>query len=139
MTWEWIIIVLYGLSLLFIFLFSLGQLHLAYHYLRAKKKQAVVETPDMIGEYPKACVQLPIYNEKYVVNRLVDAVCQLDYPKEALEIQLLDDSTDETTQMLEAKVQHWKYEGINIKLIQRPQRIDFKAGALQYGMERTDA
>lgn len=141
MTWEWIIIVLYGLSLLFIFFFSLGQLHLTYHYLKAKKKQKMqaVETPEMKGDYPKVCVQLPIYNEKYVVNRLVDAVCQLDYPREALEIQLLDDSTDETTEMLEAKVQHWKSEGLTIELIRRPERIDFKAGALQYGMERTDA
>jgi len=77
MNWEWFIIVLYGLSLLFIFFFSLGQLHLTYHYLRAKKKQKykAVETPEMVGNYPKVCVQLPIFNEKYVVNRLVDAVC----------------------------------------------------------------
>ena len=141
MTWEWFIIVLYGLSLLFIFFFSLGQLHLTFHYLKAKKKQKnkAVQTPEMVGNYPKVCVQLPIFNEKYVVNRLVDAVCGLDYPNELLEIQLLDDSTDETTEMLEAKAQYWQSKGKNIKLIRRSERVDFKAGALKYGMEITDA
>ncbi|WKV10510.1 cellulose synthase family protein [Marivirga harenae] len=141
MTWEWIIIVLYGLSLLFIFFFSLGQLHLTYHYIKAKKKLKgqVVKTPVKEEEYPQVCVQLPVFNEKYVVNRLVDAVCNLDYPDHKLEIQLLDDSTDETTEMLEAKVKHWQSLGKNILLIRRPERVDFKAGALQYGMDLTDA
>ncbi|RUA37408.1 MAG: histidine kinase, partial [Bacteroidetes bacterium] len=141
MTWEWLIILLYGLSLLFIFFFSLGQLHLTFHYLKAKKKQkkSVVQTPEMKSDFPKVCVQLPIFNEKYVVNRLVDAVCKLDYPNELLEIQLLDDSTDETTEILEAKTQYWQSKGKNIQLIRRPERVDFKAGALKYGMEITDA
>lgn len=141
MTWEWIIIVLYGLSLFFIFFFSLGQLHLTYYYIKAKKKLKgeVVKTPRMEAEYPKVCVQLPIFNEKYVVNRLVDAVCNLDYPNAQLEIQLLDDSTDETTEMLQEKVDQWSAKGKNIALIRRPERVDFKAGALKYGMEKTDA
>jgi cellulose synthase/poly-beta-1,6-N-acetylglucosamine synthase-like glycosyltransferase len=141
MIWEWIIISIYGLSLLFIFFFSLGQLHLTYHYIKSKNKRKgrALKTPAMKGNYPKVCVQLPIYNEKYVVNRLVDAVCNLDYPMDKLEIQLLDDSSDETTAMLQAKVDHWSELGKNIQLIRRPKRVDFKAGALQYGMKLTDA
>ena len=141
MTWEWIIIAIYGLSLLFIFLFSIGQLHLTFHYLKAKKKQVRPQIVKQVTltSYPKVCVQLPIFNEKYVVNRLVDAVCQLDYPNEVLEIQILDDSNDETTAMLKEKVDHWKALGKQIKLIRRPDRVDFKAGALHYGLLKTDA
>ncbi|WNB17365.1 cellulose synthase family protein [Marivirga arenosa] len=141
MTWEWLIIILYAISLLFIFFFSLGQLHLTYHYLKQKRSRKYKKsaTPEMESEYPKVCVQLPIYNEKYVVSRLVDSVCQLDYPNDKLSIQILDDSTDETTSILMEKVQEWKAYGKNIELIRRPDRVDFKAGALQYGMQQTDA
>jgi len=136
MIWVWTVISIYGLGLIFIFLFSLGQLHLTWHYLKAKKKPVI--KPDAFLN-KKVCIQLPIYNEKYVVEDLVDCICQLDYPNELLEIQLLDDSTDETTTILEQKVKDWQQKGKQIELIRRPDRIGFKAGALQYGMHLTDA
>lgn len=135
---QWIIIGLYGLSLLFIFLFSLGQLHLTWHYLKRKKQKSTLQnTP--LKEWPQVTVQLPIFNEKYVVERLIDAVCQLDYPTDKLSIQLLDDSTDETTSIIEEAIIPWQQQGINIELIRRPTREGFKAGALDYGLQKTEA
>lgn len=84
---------------------------------------------------PKVTVQLPIFNEKYVVQRLIDAVCKFNYPTDKLEVQVLDDSTDETVELIAEKVKEWKGAGINIKHIRRPNREGYKAGALQYGLK----
>lgn len=130
---EYIIIILYSLSLLLIFLFSLGQLHLTWHYLRSKKQKPKVLS--QLQAFPKVTVQLPVYNEKYVVQRLIDGVCQFNYPKDKLEVQVLDDSTDETLEIIAEAVADWKNKGINIKHIRRADRKGFKAGALQYGLE----
>ena len=130
---EWIVIILYALTLGIICLFSLAQFNLSWHYLKSKK---VSEEADVeLKSYPLVTVQLPVYNEKYVVERLIEAVCKLDYPLDKLEIQVLDDSTDETVGIIGAKVDHFREKGINIQHIRRPERVGFKAGALQYGME----
>jgi cellulose synthase/poly-beta-1,6-N-acetylglucosamine synthase-like glycosyltransferase len=78
-------------------------------------------------------VQLPLYNEKYVSDRLIDAVCAMDYPTEKLEIQVLDDSTDETVEQVKKRVNIWRNKGMNIQHIRRQGRLGFKAGALAYG------
>ena len=83
-------------------------------------------------------VQLPIYNERHVVERLLDAVCALDYPRNRLVIQVLDDSTDDTTDLLRRKVADWQARGINVSLIRRDNRTGFKAGALAHGLEQCD-
>ncbi len=129
---EWIVTVIYSLSLLYIFLFSLGQLHLTWVYLKDKrsKKQAL---PFSESFTPKVTIQLPIYNEKYVVERLIDAVAKLDYPKEKLEIQVLDDSTDETTKIVLHKIESLRHLNLDISLIHREDRSGFKAGALDHG------
>ncbi len=138
MTWEWIVISIYALGLIFIFCFSLGQLHLTWHYLRAKKN--IVFPAHVSKDFmPSVCIQLPIYNEKYVVEGLIDSICSLDYPDNLLEVQVLDDSTDETTGLLQAKVEEWATKGKTITLIRRRDRIGFKAGALQYGMQISKA
>ncbi|MEM9391325.1 MAG: cellulose synthase family protein [Bacteroidota bacterium] len=133
MIFEYLVIVFYSLGLLFIFMFSLGQLHLTWHYLRSKKMSRVKNEQNT--ELPTVTVQLPIYNEKYVVARLIDAVCEFDYPAELLEIQVLDDSNDDTLVIAEKKINEWNNKGIDIKHIRRPDRKGFKAGALQYGLE----
>ena len=131
---EIIIVIAYVVCLLFIFLFSLGQLHLTWHYLRRlKEKPTRVVAPDV---WPMVTVQLPIYNERYVVERLLDAVAAFDYPPEQLEIQLLDDSTDETVEIIAQKVAYYQQQGINMQHIRRPNRQGFKAGALAYGLEQ---
>lgn len=123
-----IITSLYGLSLLYIFLFSLGQLHLTWIYLHVQRRsKEVLET---VGEFPYVTVQLPIYNEKYVVERLIGAVSKFDYPKERLEIQVLDDSTDETTEIISKVLESLKPLSIDFKLLHRTNRAGFKAGAL---------
>ena len=131
---EWLIISIYGLTLLIICLFSLGQFNLAWHYLKAKKicEEELVE----LSEYPIVTIQLPIFNEKYVVDRLIDSVAAISYPRNRLEIQVLDDSNDETLDLVAAKVAHYKKLGIDIKHVRRPERVGFKAGALQYGMQK---
>lgn len=128
---EWIIISLYTISLLYIFLFSLGQLHLTYLYLKSKQKK-VAPAPVPL-QLPIVTIQLPIYNEKYVVERLLDAVSAIAYPKENLEIQVLDDSIDETTALIIKKIEALRPLGLDIKLIHREDRKGFKAGALAYG------
>ena len=91
---------------------------------------ATITTP------PCVTIQLPIYNEKYVVERLVNAVCAIDYPRDRLEIQVLDDSTDETIEKVDELVQEKQAEGFDIQAIRRPHRQGFKAGALQYGLNQ---
>ena len=85
---------------------------------------------------PRVTVQLPFYNEMYVVDRLIDAVCQMDYPRELLEIQVLDDSTDETRQIAELAVRRRAAQGFDIKYLHRTDRTGYKAGALEAGLKR---
>jgi cellulose synthase/poly-beta-1,6-N-acetylglucosamine synthase-like glycosyltransferase len=86
--------------------------------------------------YPRVTVQLPVYNERYVIQRLVDAVARVCYPRAQLEIQILDDSTDETTTMAMALVERYRRLGFNITLQHRPHRQGYKAGALAEGLKR---
>ena len=111
MYWlELLIMTLYTGALLFIFAYSISQLSLVYHYKKAVKK-GQIKQPATVGpdyEYPMVTVQLPVYNELYVVERLIDAVARFDWPKERLEIQVLDDSDDETVELIARKVSHWQ-------------------------------
>lgn len=104
-------------------------------YLSIKRK--VVPLTKEIGT-PTITIQLPIYNEKYVAKRLVDAVCALDYPKDKMVIMVLDDSDDDTVELLFDVVTKYKKEGFQIEHIRRGTRKGYKAGALKYAMEITD-
>lgn len=130
------LVLVYGLGLTFIFLYSLVQLHLTYLYGRAQAKNRREATPPFAppAVWPAVTVQLPIYNERYVVERLIDAVAAFDYPMEKLQIQVLDDSDDETVALIAAKVVFYQGQGFNIAHVRRPHRSGFKAGALQYGL-----
>ncbi len=128
------ILILYGLLLSFILLFSLVQLHLTIAYLR-KERSALSKPAPIPGPLPMVTIQLPIYNERHVVERLIDHVAMLDWPKDRLEIQVLDDSSDVTWQLAEERVIHWRSRGIDIVHIHRPDRVGFKAGALAYGTD----
>ncbi len=130
---EILITIIYSISLLYIFLFSLGQLHLTWIYIRNEKKQP--EETKSLNVYPPVTVQLPIFNEKYVVERLIDAVSKFQYPKDKLEIQILDDSTDETTDIISKKIETLKANGLDIKLLHRLNRVGYKAGALAESLE----
>jgi cellulose synthase/poly-beta-1,6-N-acetylglucosamine synthase-like glycosyltransferase len=118
----------------FIFLYSLVQLNLIINYLRAKKgPQKPMVIPIADEDLPIITIQLPIYNEMYVVERLIECVCAFDYPKNKLEIQVLDDSTDETVEIIAKKVHGYQLLGFDIQQIKRPKREGYKAGALKYG------
>ncbi len=107
---------------------------LVYMYYRNRKNRTT-EPMAHFDELPRVTVQLPIYNEQFVVDRLVDAICRLEYPKDKLDIQLLDDSTDETRSVAEAVVERYAALGHPITYIHRTNREGFKAGALQNGMK----
>jgi cellulose synthase/poly-beta-1,6-N-acetylglucosamine synthase-like glycosyltransferase len=108
-------------------LYSLLQLNLWRLYLQKTKKQ----TPLPLTDYPLVTIQLPIYNEQYVVNRLIDNIVQMDYPRDRFEIQVLDDSTDETSEIIARKVHYYQTQKVQIVHIQRKNRTGFKAGALR--------
>jgi cellulose synthase/poly-beta-1,6-N-acetylglucosamine synthase-like glycosyltransferase len=90
------------------------------------------------GPLPRVTVQLPVYNEAGVVERLLDAVASLDHPRELLEIQLLDDSTDETRERAARRVQRWRERGVRVRHIRRPDRSGYKAGALARGLAEAE-
>ena len=87
-------------------------------------------------ELPKVTIQLPVFNERFVIGRLVDAATQLDYPADKLQIQVIDDSTDDTTEIAGKLVNRYQAQGMNIQLLHRDNRQGFKAGALQEGLHR---
>jgi len=134
---EILIAIGYLTCLLFIFLFSMGQLHLSWHYLRRIREEKAKKAVAPPTDWPSVTVQLPVYNELYVVERLLQSVASLDYPQDLLEIQVLDDSTDETVQVIARQVEHYQRKGINIQHIRRKERVGFKAGALAYGLEQS--
>ena len=127
-----IIVVLYAFAILFVLIHSLFDAHLIYHYLHSfgKKKQPIY-SKDFL---PFVTIQLPVYNEMYVVERLIDAVAAIDYPADKIEIQVLDDSTDETSEIIAGKIALLKKQNITIHHIQRQNREGFKGGALKHGL-----
>lgn len=133
---ELSLLTIYGLFLLFIFFYSIIQLHLAISFLRylkhshLPKKNAILE-----AELPFVTVQLPVYNEMYVVERIILAVAKFDYPKDKFEIQVLDDSTDESFDIAAKVIAGLSSSGVQISHIRRPDRKGYKAGALAYGTE----
>jgi cellulose synthase/poly-beta-1,6-N-acetylglucosamine synthase-like glycosyltransferase len=107
---------------------------MVYLYYKHKNNKTT-EPPKQFGELPRVTVQLPIFNEQYVVDRLLDAVCRLDYPREKLDIQLLDDSTDETVEVARALVERYAALGHPVSYLHRDNREGFKAGALDEGLK----
>jgi cellulose synthase/poly-beta-1,6-N-acetylglucosamine synthase-like glycosyltransferase len=125
------VLVLFALCMSFVFAYSIVQLNLVINYLKSKKNIKPVTPP--INELPFVTVQLPVYNELYVVERLIDKICEFDYPLDKLEIQVLDDSNDETVELIEHKVNYYRNKGFDIQHIRRKERVGYKAGALKYG------
>lgn len=132
---ELTLIVIYGVFLTFIFFYSLIQLSLAVRYNKSRKVKKA-ELPQVAeGAWPMVTVQLPVFNELYVVERLIDAVVALDYPRERLEVQLLDDGNDESVDLAAAKIAELRAQGFPIEHVRRPERVGYKAGALAYGLK----
>lgn len=137
MIWETIVIAIYTIALLLIFMYALAQLNLLFNYLRARSNKDSCPKFDLSNpdEVPGVTIQLPVYNEMYVMERLLNNIAQIDYPNDKLEIQVLDDSTDESLEINKAHVAKLRATGIDIKHITRKDRVGFKAGALKEGLE----
>jgi cellulose synthase/poly-beta-1,6-N-acetylglucosamine synthase-like glycosyltransferase len=111
-------------------LYTLNFFYLAY---LSKKNERRKNTEAAPAALPTVTVQLPLYNEKYVVRRLIDAVCRMDYPKEKLQIQVLDDSDDDTADLIRSIVSEYRFKGFDIVHMHRTERVGYKAGALRAG------
>ena len=137
MVLAYIIIVIYSISLLLIFLYALAQLNLLINYLKSKKKKDNSIKFDFNNpeEIPYVTIQLPVYNELYVMERLLENIAKIGYPLDKLEIQVLDDSTDESVETTSKFVKKIQKLGIDIQHIQRTNREGFKAGALKEGLK----
>ncbi|GGG18189.1 glucosyltransferase [Dokdonia pacifica] len=136
MLLEFTIITIYTIALLIIFAYSLSQLNLLFNYLRAQRKKDDSPKFDMSDpeQVPYVTIQLPVYNELYVMERLLDNIALLEYPKDKLEIQVLDDSTDESLQTTKEHIERLQKTGLDIKHVTREDRSGFKAGALKEGL-----
>lgn len=131
------IVGIYTLSLLLIFFYSLSILNLAINYLKSKNENDESPKFNLLdpSEIPYVTIQLPLYNEKYVVRRLLENIAKLEYPKNKLEIQVLDDSTDESVIETAQIVNELQQTGLDIVHIRRQNRQGFKAGALKEALE----
>lgn len=125
----------YLLILVYITIYCLVQFQLLYHYRKKKGKTDNPGPPVMADEdLPFVTVQLPIFNEQYVIRRLIDSVCAFDYPRDKFEVHILDDSTDETLAIVADHIKSYQEAGFNIRQIIRENRRGYKAGALKDAM-----
>ena len=133
---SYIILTIYCLAILLLFFYGFSQLNLLINYLKNQKKidKAIQFDFTIFSEIPLVTIQLPIFNEKYVVERLLTTIGQLEYPKDKLEIQVLDDSTDDSIIDTKKIIDRLSSLGLDIKLITRINRVGFKAGALKEGL-----
>ena len=129
------VLFLYFLVLVILGVFGVHRYAMVYLYNRYKDRKAVFRPISEGRQPPMVTIQLPLFNEMYVVDRLIASVMEIRYPKDRLEIQVLDDSTDETTAIAEAAVEKARAQGLNITLIHRQDRVGFKAGALENGLK----
>lgn len=127
------VIGIYCLALLLIFFYSLAILNLSINYLKYRKKRDDAPKFNLLdpNEIPYVTIQLPIYNEKYVVKRLLENIAKIEYPKNKLEIQVLDDSTDESVTETANIISELQKTGLDIVHVRRENREGFKAGALK--------
>jgi cellulose synthase/poly-beta-1,6-N-acetylglucosamine synthase-like glycosyltransferase len=123
----------YFFVLIILAVYGWHRYYLVYLYMKNRGREAKAGAP--LDPLPVVTIQLPLYNEMYVADRLIDAVCRIDYPREKLEIQVLDDSVDETRGIADRAVQRWASQGIDIKYLPRTDRSGFKAGALEAGLK----
>lgn len=134
---SYFVLFLYSSSILLIFFYGLAQFNLLLNYLKSKNRTDQSEKFDFKNsqEIPFVTIQLPIFNEKYVVERLLSTISKLEYPREKLEIQVLDDSTDDSIFETKKLIEDLQKTGLDIKHVLRKNRVGFKAGALKEGLE----
>src|SRR5277367_5258004 len=135
--WNWFdtaLLIPYFLVMIILAFYGMHRYQLVYLYFK-HRKNATKEPPKHFEQLPRVTVQLPIFNEQFVIDRLIESCCNLEYPRELLEIQVLDDSTDETTDVARNIVEQYQTAGHPIVYIHRTDRYGFKAGALDHGLK----
>ena len=131
-----LLMIVYSISLILVLFYSLSQLNLLWNYVQYKKKKEKHPLLDLTKSesIPFITIQLPVFNELYVMERLLKCINQIEYPREKLEVQVLDDSTDESVELTRGLVEDLKIDGLDIVQIRRKNRVGFKAGALKEGL-----
>ena len=124
---------IYALAAVWLAVYGLNAFVLTLLYLR-HRGDSTADPP--LTVFPRVTVQLPVFNEAHVIERLIDSAVRLTYPHDRLQIQILDDSTDETTPLARQRVEYHRARGVNVELLHRRTRVDFKAGALGEGLRR---
>lgn len=131
---DWAMLIPYFTILVILSVYGIHRYETIRTYFK-HRKNLVTGPPQRFDQLPRVTIQLPIYNERYVVERLIDEAVKIEYPKELLQIQVLDDSTDDTAPYAEALVERYQALGYPIEYHHRASREGFKAGALQAGLE----
>jgi len=131
-TFDWVVVSAYFIILAILSFYGLHRYMMVFLYRKNRDKE--ITPKSNFEELPRVTVQLPAYNEMYVMERIIDAVCAFDYPHDKLDIQVLDDSTDETVEIARKKVAEKAAEGFDIQFIHRTDRTGYKAGALDEGL-----
>src|SRR5436189_3449879 len=130
---ETLTLAAYFFVLIILAIYGWHRYYLVYLYMKNRDKGPTAVIP--LDPTPVVTIQLPLYNEMYVADRLIDAVCRIEYPRDLLEIQVLDDSTDETQSIAELAVRRFAAQGVDIKYYHRTSRSGYKAGALEAGLK----
>jgi cellulose synthase/poly-beta-1,6-N-acetylglucosamine synthase-like glycosyltransferase len=130
---ETLTLATYFFVLIILAIYGWHRYYLVYLYMRYRDKEPRPGAP--LDPLPVVTIQLPLYNELYVADRLIEAVCKIEYPRDLLEVQVLDDSTDETRSVAEMSVRRLAAQGVDIKYYHRTDREGFKAGALEAGLK----
>ena len=120
---------IYSIALILVLFYSLSQLNLLWNYIQYKKKKEPYPVLDLnqSKSVPYITIQLPVFNEIYVMERLLNCINQIEYPRERLEVQVLDDSTDESVELTKNIIKELKKNGLDIVQIRRKDRVGFKA------------
>jgi cellulose synthase/poly-beta-1,6-N-acetylglucosamine synthase-like glycosyltransferase len=136
---AWILLpvgVIFFVTTALLFVFGTNLMNLSRSVWR-RDQVDLLESPPVLGELPFVTIQLPVYNELYVAQRVIESACLVDYPRDRLEIQVLDDSTDETATIVASLVADYQALGLDVAHVRRTKRVGYKAGALGAGMETT--
>jgi len=135
---ETFIIVVYLLTLGILALYGLHRSALLWSYLRHRREHAAPRDRFVEAELPRVTVQLPMFNELLVAERVIEAAARIDYPRDRLEIQVLDDSTDRTASLARGRCEALRQDGLNIRYVRRAGRVGYKAGALEHGLQSAE-
>jgi cellulose synthase/poly-beta-1,6-N-acetylglucosamine synthase-like glycosyltransferase len=131
-TFDLCVVIAYFTILAILSFYGLHRYLMVFLYHKYQKR--VIAPKSRFEELPRVTVQIPAYNEMYVIERVIDAVCSFDYPRDRLDVQVLDDSVDETQRIARNAVERWSGLGLDIHYIHREDRTGFKAGALENGL-----